>query len=84
MIQSKLGSLIEAGLNIGSGFLLSLIVWQILASFLGIPMPIGKNIFITSIFTVVSLTRSYVWRRLYTNGLHAKTEAFVARLQGDK
>lgn len=69
-MQTKTQSMIEATLNIGSGFLLSLVVWQILAYYLGIPMPIVKNLFITSVFTVVSLTRSYLWRR-YFNKRHA-------------
>lgn len=66
MEQSKTISAIEATVNIGSGFILSLIVWQILAGLYGIPMPLSRNVEITSIFTVVSLTRSYVWRRLFT------------------
>lgn len=63
-MQTKTESLIEAALNIGSGFVLSIIVWQILAGYYGIPMPISRNVEITSVFTVVSLTRSYVWRRI--------------------
>ena len=65
MEQSKVESMIEAFFNIGSGFILSVIVWQILAHYLGIPMPLAKNLFITSIFTVVSLARSYLWRRFF-------------------
>jgi hypothetical protein len=63
-VQSRTESLIEAALNIGSGFVLSLVVWQILAGWYGIPMPLTRNLEITSIFTLVSLTRSYVWRRI--------------------
>jgi len=66
MKQTKTISLIEAALNIGSGFLLSLIVWHIVAYMYGIPMPILLNLQITAIFTVVSLARSYVWRRIFT------------------
>lgn len=64
-MQSKKESAIEATLNIGSGFILSLVVWQILAHLYAIPMPITRNLEITSIFTAVSLTRSYVWRRIF-------------------
>jgi hypothetical protein len=70
-LQTKAQSILEATLNIGSGFILSVIVWQILANYMGIPMPIGDNLFITSIFTIVSLIRSYVWRR-YFNKRHSK------------
>lgn len=63
-MQTRTESIIEAALNIGSGFILSLIVWQILAGVYDIPMPISRNLQITSIFTVVSLLRSYAWRRI--------------------
>lgn len=63
-MQTRTESLIEAALNIGSGFVLSIIVWQILAGYYDIPMPLSRNVEITSVFTVVSLTRSYVWRRI--------------------
>ena len=58
-------SLVEASLNTASGFIVSLIVWQLLCKWLAIPMPIGKNLLITGIFTVVSIVRSYLWRRIF-------------------
>ncbi len=70
MEQSRTVSAIEAFLNIGSGFLLSIVVWQIVAFGFGIPMPITTNLQITSIFTVVSLLRSYFWRRLFATRLN--------------
>ena len=78
--QSKLVSLIETLCNIGSGFILSLIVWQILAYFLGIPMPLSTNVLITSIFTVVSITRSYLWRRFFATGLHKTVVNWIGRV----
>lgn len=72
MEQSKLESAVEATLNIGSGFVLSLVVWQILAGLYGIPMPLSRNLEITSIFTVVSLARSYLWRRIFNWKLRRK------------
>lgn len=65
MSQSRRMSLIEASLNTASGFVVSLIVWQLLCGWLGIPMPLGRNLEITGIFTVVSIVRSYLWRRLF-------------------
>lgn len=58
-------SLVEASLNTASGFVVSLIVWQLLCHWLEIPMPLGRNLLITGIFTVVSIVRSYLWRRLF-------------------
>jgi len=65
-MQTKTQSAVEATLNIGSGFIISLIVWQMLASFYEIHMPIMRNLEITGVFTVVSLLRSYLWRRFFT------------------
>lgn len=64
-MQTRRSSLIEATVNIGFGFILSLIVWQILAHLYGIPMPMTRNLEITSVFTVVSLARSYAFRRAF-------------------
>ena len=63
-MQTRTESFIEACLNIASGFVISVIVWQLLAGHYNIPMPISRNLEITSIFTIVSVTRSYLWRRL--------------------
>lgn len=70
MRQTRLGSMTEALLNVTSGFVLAIIVWQLLAQAYGIPMPLARNLEITSIFTVVSVTRSYVWRRIFNQRLN--------------
>lgn len=64
-MQSKRMSLLEASLNTASGFIVSLIVWHWVCQWFGIPMPLGRNLEITGIFTVVSVARSYVWRRAF-------------------
>lgn len=63
--QSKLGSFTEACLNTATGFVISLVVWHFVARAYGIPMPIGENLQITAIFTIVSIVRSYLWRRAF-------------------
>lgn len=66
MGQSKTESAVEAALNIGSGFILSMLVWQLIANpVFGYEVTFGENVALTSIFTVVSLVRSYVWRRFF-------------------
>ena len=70
VMQTKTQSAVEATLNIGSGFILAIIVWQGLAALYDIPMPLSRNLQITSIFTVVSITRSYIWRRVFTTKLN--------------
>jgi len=65
-MQSKKGSLLEAILNIGSGFILSMITWQVVANpMFGYDVSLLDNVALTSIFTSISLVRSYVWRRIF-------------------
>lgn len=65
-MQSKLASFIEAILNTASGFVISMIVWQwLVAPLYDIPVTLSQNVGITAIFTVVSIARSYCWRRLF-------------------
>lgn len=77
MQQTKLISGIEVFCNYASGFLLSFVVWQTLAYLYGIDMPLHRNFVITTIFTIVSVARSYVWRRFFNAGLHRVVSDFV-------
>ena len=63
--QSRLESGVEAVCNIGSGFLVALVVWQVISSLYGYDITFADNIGLTSIFTVVSIVRSYIWRRFF-------------------
>ena len=65
MQQSKLTSMVEVILNTASGFILAFVVWQVVAGLYDIDMPFGRNFQITTIFTIVSVLRSYVWRRIF-------------------
>ena len=56
-MQTKRHSLLEQVPNVGSGFIL-IRWWDIHTSF-------GENLQITSVFTIVSIIRGYVWRRLF-------------------
>ena len=70
--QSKTASLIEATLNVASGFLVSLAVWVlIVVPVWNLPVSMAENLQITLLFTVVSVLRSYIWRRIF-NALHAR------------
>ncbi len=64
--QSKLLSLKESLINVTSGFLISLAVWVwVIIPMFGIISSVQDNLAITGIFTVVSIIRSYVIRRIY-------------------
>jgi hypothetical protein len=71
MKQTKLESLVEAVLNTASGFVVSLIVWRwIVAPAFDLPVGWDTNLAITGIFTVVSILRSYIWRRFFNAGIN--------------
>lgn len=65
-MQSQKHSVVETLVNVGSGFLISWAVWVWIASPLfGIPYHSGEGLGITLLFTVTSLIRSYVLRRIF-------------------
>jgi hypothetical protein len=69
-MQTQAQSMIESLLNIGSGFFISLAVWVwIVVPVWNLPVRPIDNLGITGLFTVVSVIRSYVWRRIF-NRIH--------------
>ena len=70
MKQNRWVSLIEVTMNVGSGFLLA---WLATLVVIPIVIPSVKNVdikeglWITITFTVISLVRSYAWRRYFNN-----------------
>lgn len=65
MRQDKMDSLMEAVTNTAVGFVISLITWYFVAAAMNIPMTWAENLIITGIFTVVSIARGYVLRRIF-------------------
>jgi len=63
--QSRIDSAMEAVTNTAIGFVISVVTWHFVALAFGIPMPLAENMAIISIFTVVSIARQYVLRRLF-------------------
>jgi len=71
-MQSKKHSLIEAIINVLSGLLLSIATWKlIITPIFGIEANNSQVVLISLIFTILSILRSYFWRRLF-NRHHAK------------
>lgn len=65
-MQSRLESFFEQCLNIGSGFIISLLLWAFVVSpFWGFESNIQDTLGITAVFTVVSVIRGYLWRRYF-------------------
>lgn len=64
--QSRTASLAESVANTGSGFVVSLLTWQfIVRPLFHIHMGIGDSLSVVMIFTFVSITRTYLWRRWF-------------------
>lgn len=71
MEQTKLESLLEASVNIVSGFIVSFLLWTyVVAPLWGLKMNTYDNLGIVLIFTVSSLLRGYIWRRFFNAGIH--------------
>jgi hypothetical protein len=71
-VQTKRSSLIEAACNVGSGFVLSVGIYQLVLPMLGYHITLADNIGITCLFTVVAVLRSYFWRRLFNTTSRSK------------
>jgi len=66
MSQTKRMSLFEQFCNVGSGFVLSLLIWVLVVKPVwDIDVSYSDNLAITVIFTFASIARGYVWRRLF-------------------
>jgi hypothetical protein len=71
--QSRLMSLVEATTNVVVGFALALATQVLLFPLLGLIVTMQDNMIIGSVFTVVSLLRGFLLRRLF--------ESFTARFR---
>ncbi len=68
-MQTRLQSMIEAGLNTLTGYIISVIAQLFIFPLYGLHASLSQNMQIVAIFTAISIVRSYFWRRLF-NHLH--------------
>jgi hypothetical protein len=66
-MQTAGGSLLEITLNIGTGMIISWIVTIYLLPFWGYAPSPQAALEITVLYTVISVIRSYVWRRVFNH-----------------
>jgi hypothetical protein len=69
--QRRLHSFIEATLNTGAGFLISIAAGLVVYPMFGHTFRLIEVTGITAIFTVLSIARSYIVRRLF-NWMHQR------------
>ena len=67
MNQSKIESLVEALVNTAVGFCITMAVLPAVNYICGINMTIGQASLSTILFTIVSIVRGYVIRRVFNN-----------------
>lgn len=69
MKQTKTVSLIETVLNIGTGLIVSTLLWMYVGPLFGYVVYVDAAIGFASIFTIASIIRSFIWRRLFVQHL---------------
>ena len=65
MSQSRRNSALEAVANVVIGYVVAISAQLVIFPLFGIHAPLGEHLAIGGLFTVVSLVRSYVLRRLF-------------------
>lgn len=65
-MQTKKCSFVEACFNVGSGFIIAILTWEfIITPIFNLHKPFLEDLGIVIIFTIISIIRSYVWRRIF-------------------
>ncbi len=72
-MQTRWHSFIESWANVVAGIIISYVANLFIFPFLGYEISTEQNIKLVAIYTVISLVRSYVLRRLF-NKWHVKTQ----------
>lgn len=78
MSQSKTQSLYEAISNIVTGYITAVIIQMVVFPWFGIKLPFFDGLLIATIFTVVSLVRCYIIRRIFNK----KSRFVIRRVRG--
>ena len=65
MSQSKKGSLLEASINVATGYGVAVASQIIIFPLFGVYISVAENMAIGGFFTVVSIIRSYTLRRIF-------------------
>ena len=80
MNQSRIESMIETILNVGSGFVLSLVFWiWVIMPYFHLELRFMQNVGLTCAFTVLSVVRGYIWRRVFNAQVHRRVHTYVSK-----
>ena len=85
MKQSKLMSWVETCLNTGIGFGIAMTAQILVFPLFGFNPPLATNFYIALIFTVISIVRGYIMRRIF-EALHIRRplSAFMAAVVAER
>ncbi len=70
MSQSRLGSLIEALINVAIGFGINFVANFAIFPLIGFHISASQNLFIGLLYTLISVARSYCVRRWFNARIH--------------
>ena len=71
MSQSRLGSFIEAWINVAVGFGINFLANLLILPLIGFNISVSQNLFIGVLYTIISVVRSYTIRRWFNARIHA-------------
>jgi hypothetical protein len=77
MSQSRLGSLIEALINVMIGFWINYLANLLIFPLFGFHISLSDNFIMGLIYTAISIARSYVIRRWFNARIHAAAQRFT-------
>lgn len=80
MNQTRLGSLIEACINVVIGFSINYFANLLIFPLFGFHISPGANFVLGLLYTVISVVRSYCVRRWFNAKLHAMAQAAAAAM----
>lgn len=80
MTQTRLGSFIEACMNVLIGFTINFTANLLIFPLFGMHISVSDNFLLGGLYTLISIARSYVIRRWF----NAKLQIAAQRLAGEK
>lgn len=79
MTQTRLGSLIEALMNVAIGFGINFAANLVILPLFGYTPTIAENFQLGALYTIVSIGRSYVIRRWFNGKLHEAAQRLAGQ-----
>ena len=80
MNQTRIGSLIEASINVLIGYIINFCANLLILPLIGFHISVTQNLFIGLLYTVISVARSYAIRRWFNARLHQASQAIAAKV----